>query len=343
MLTSASLLDDDGEPFTWAALSDRIDDSTQPKPWLHLPLSESDITVAEGEAAWFPHDWPFLLDVNLTTLIDTIFWEEKFAASAIADELAYYRSILLGLFCSIPRSVLVSAIDGSLPHKALAKGDDIYPLYNPDPEKEEYEQHPWFLRRQQKEGYAIYVRWLVDAAGLSPTPDELMLIVDCLRKYISGEEEDAAVAADIDNAFSPDTSDTDDILRGQHMHLAGKKRRAAQVHTWCKAIELLCRHLTPTQRTQPLSKPRSYCGYSRNVSKRDQNYRRHQSTTWLVTLVEAVCIVLLPLRSIKLRTYTVCYLATKDEVSLAERSLTRCTDSRIDAGGFCVAPPGQCR
>ena len=313
------------------------------KPHLSLPIVSAIVTVAENKAVVPPFRWPPLLDRSFMALTDAIFFEETRGRLATDDDLIKWRLTLLPLYCSIPRPVLAATLDGSLPHKVRGlKDPDVYLLYNPDENKAEHEQHPWYLRNQSSEGYAIYVRWLVDAQGLAPTIEELLRVVDCLRNYVAGNVNGMQTAVAIDNVTQPDRSDVDALVRGEHYYLSGKEQRAALVYTWCRATELRCASVPLADRTKPLPKPQSYCGYAKTVSKREKSYKRNQSTTWLVMLVEAACVVLFPDRHLRLRTYTVCYLATQDEVDLAERIFTRCTDSRVDHGGFCVAAPGQC-
>ncbi|KAI4945163.1 hypothetical protein J4E91_008140 [Alternaria rosae] len=201
-------------------------------PHLSLPIAPSTVTVAENKAVVPPFQWPPLLNRSLMALTDAIFLEETRGRLAADDDLVHWRTTLLPLYCSIPRSVLVATIDGSLPHK-----------------------HPWYLRNQSSEGYAIYVRWLVDAQGLAPTIKELLRIVDCLRNYVAGDVNDMKTAVAIDNVSLPGRSDVDALVRGEHYYLAGKEYRALLVY--------------------PLPKPPSYFGYAKTISKRQQIYKRN--------------------------------------------------------------------
>ena len=78
------------------------------------------------------------------------------------------------------------------------------------------------------------------------------------------------------------------------------------------------------------------------MNLREGNYEAKTATTWLVLLVESAFHVLFETKHYGLRTYCVSYLALQSEVKLAERAFTRCTESQLRYGGFCVTAPGSC-
>ncbi|KAH9881069.1 hypothetical protein J1614_001562 [Plenodomus biglobosus] len=190
---------------------------------------------------------------------------------------------------------------------------------------------------QKPDTPALYLRFLVNKRGESPTPSELLRIASVVRAYAMGIDDDGARA--IDSALQRNQeAQGSDIYH----YMKGSKERAKKVVTWCKAIVAICEDTPPEKWDEPLLRPLTYCGYAKQVSRRSKQYDNYQSTTWLVLLVQAALTVYFPSACYSFATYPVCFLARKDEAALGERALTRCTYSDYRYGGFCVASAGSC-
>jgi hypothetical protein len=294
-----------------------------------LPITAKEIEHAEYLAKLSPVSWSRLLKRSYTALVDGIFSTEKLERVSAAENHVDWRRVLCPLFMTVPRPILEAALDGSLARRVAERDTAVYRNFTYMNDVDEHDQSPWLLQTTNPHGLAIYLRQLVNDHGLSPTGVEFMQVVDVLRQYASGATH-SDMATKIDNRFE----------EGRHWFFEGKEVRVRLLHQWCMAITLLCDDMV--DKTRPLPKPRSYCGYTRSMASRTADYMAHRSTTWLVGLVESAFAVLMPKKAYKLHTFCVAYIAMESEVKYAERAFTRCTESQIKYGGFCVAPPGQC-
>jgi hypothetical protein len=171
--------------------------------------------------------------------------------------------------------------------------------------------------------------------GKSPTPRHVKLIITGLRLYVSGHPASFAQALRIDEAVNRKSS-LDGIKRGQHVFLDGKKSRVqnvcltagyselllthTQVLTWCKAMESVIKDLSEVE---PVPNPCSYCGYAATIADRRDTYKR--GTTGLgqiAILVQIVCRLLFDSGVYRFNFLPICFLATSDEPSVAEKMFT---------------------
>lgn len=166
-----------------------------------------------------------------------------------------------------------------------------------------------------------------------------MQVVASLRIYASYAIKDTAIVMAIDDQFKADRSSETYAFEGRHRFFDGESGRVSFVLQWCKAIQLPCEQVPTAKQTQPLPKPRTYCGYIRSITSHQAGYTARCSTVWLVGFVESAFGTLYPKKCYSIHAYRIAYITQPSEIKYAERTLTHCTESRVKFGGFCVAPP----
>jgi hypothetical protein len=266
-------------------------------------------------------------------LIDNI-WEHEKTHGKVKGDLYHWRSKLLNLFICIPEQILLATLDGSLCAKNLSQTDSVISRYYA-PSAANY----WHMQGQNDFAPALYVHYLADAVGNSPSPRQLMEVIKALQCYAHGN--DPFVALVLDNTWKPDTSTLDDVQQGCHAHFAGNPYRAHMLVTWCEAIRRLCHDVPSADWDRPLPHALTYCGYTKSISSRGSHYAEHQSSTWLVVLVLVAIRMFYPQSKFDLHTHAVAFIASEEEAGLGERALICCTYSGFRYGGFCVCPAGS--
>jgi hypothetical protein len=195
------------------------------------------------------------------------------------------------MLASVPKNFLVVAIDGSLPFRVARDGKEIFKYFD----ETAHELHPCVLQYHQKFSPIIYVRWLVDPRGCSPTPNEFKAVVAELRNHVSGDPRHFDDAAKIEQTKDRG-ADRDDIEKGRHAFLKGKQLRMCnasahvgrvidvgptilQILTWYCATEFIIADSPQDQPKKCLQDPVSYCEHTA-VTKTDTTlcarYRQHQ-------------------------------------------------------------------
>jgi hypothetical protein len=266
-------------------------------------------------------------------LVDVVAVEED-----CQDQLAAWRQSLLPLLAGIPFDLLYHALHGTLAEECLGgKNKDVCGLLD----CEHYaDDKNWQQETSKPDTPAIYMRAFADSKGRGPSARQMLKITRLLRQYVSGDRAAHQNVMDIDNSVRVVVSQKD-TEGGYRVFLAGKESRAELVLTWCAAVEMSCNSVNLGRMDEPLP-PHNYCGYSSRVSERLGQYERGVSTTWLKLLFEAAARVALPEHRFYFHSFTVAYMARHEEVPLAERFFTRCLSAKVEQGGFCVAPAGQC-
>jgi hypothetical protein len=79
-------------------------------------------------------------------------------------------------------------------------------------------------------------------------------------------------------------------------------------------------------------KPHKRPGYSKCIQKRLHEYRERE-TSWLANLVESACRLEFGHKAFFFGDYVACFVATYDEVPVAEALIGTITDSSIETGG----------
>jgi hypothetical protein len=162
----------------------------------------------------------------------------------------------------IPSMFLVELMGGNLP-LAAAKEERV---------RRKLQQFSEFatarllqLQNKQETAPCIYVRYLVNAEGNSPTPNDLLGIIAQMRRYERGEVDtyrlDRIVAATAHPRLAP-----------RYCHSQSQRQT---VHSFCDNVERFLHTIVEEDMNKPLPSPLKYVGYSSSYRTRLESHNNH--------------------------------------------------------------------
>jgi hypothetical protein len=137
---------------------------------------------------------------------------------------------------------------------------------------------------------SIYIHLLADERGIAPTPQQYMLISDIVQHYLA-EGQASQHAWHIDNITSPRVSELESA-QGRRKYLQTKNRstkRTETLHRFCAGAQSRWQETPVLLRDTPFQFPPGECGYSKDSHVRLGQHRAHQSSNYVMNLVEDVC------------------------------------------------------
>jgi hypothetical protein len=137
---------------------------------------------------------------------------------------------------------------------------------------------------------SIYIHLLADECGIAPTPQQYMLISDIVQDYLA-EGQASQHAWHIDNITSPRVSELESA-QGRRKYLQTKNRsikRTETLHRFCAGAQSRWQETPVLLRDTPFQFPPGECGYSKDSHVRLGQHRAHQSSNYVMNLVEDVC------------------------------------------------------
>lgn len=329
--------------------------SVSERPKVSLPLSKSLFNIAKEKVERPSWDYALLLEeLGYYGLIDTAYHEcttaqqkHPFSTQKPFRHIYKWKHIGTPILADIPFALLQALVDGTLPRKVchpLPEHPDVGTYFD-DRNLEAYQKDDsveishWVTRQHENGGDVptIYARILHDDQGRSPTPNQLLQVLDCLRKYISGEPAHDKLCMSIDNQARQRSSSEADIRTGGHKFLNGKSNRVQTIVTFISALEHLLEDVDQNVCHQPWVRNLKYIGYTSRFIKRT-NEHDYKSSSWLMDLFSHICRYLFREGSnpvFEFRSYIVAYPVSYSESQLAEELLCRITGSYYYGGmGF---------
>lgn len=215
---------------------------------------------------------------------------EPIIAEVLDDELSKYQeNTAIGgiervihmrecaLILSSAPSVLAAAIEGNLISRMLT---DV-----------KLQREYAVVQQRAHEQPSIYAHFLADELGTSPTPNQYLLVRDIVSDYLSYGST-SAYAYHLDNITRP-TVTMEACSLGHRKYLQTKSntrsmKRVDAFQRFCSGI--LARWIsTPTSlRDTPFPYPPGECGYSISSHARLAQHRAHNSSNYIMNLVEDI-------------------------------------------------------
>lgn len=193
---------------------------------------------------------------------------------------------------------------------------------------------------------AIYRQALVDDRGKSPTPNQLLSVLDDIEHHYLSPDPDPIIVASIDSFKNPKSS-RNAARQGYRKYLARKpgspcsRSRIHRLDMFCSKLRKRLLSIPHSDRDQPLKEPLSEMGYSMEVLKRLKRHRDHQNSNFIMNLFEAACERLYP-GVFSIKQNIIFLIFDKMHASLSEIALTALGQGYIfNAGGFSFHPAGQ--
>lgn len=213
------------------------------------------------------------------SLIDAVL-KEEFALSRtlLGADLTYVKNLAREVLKLTNGSVL----------DAILRGNIAW-MHRTDPKVKKALDVLWSRREIQP---SIYMQVLVDKDGLSPSPSELVALIDRLREYCKTDG-DPVLAHHVDNYKTRTWHTLESSRSGKRKYLTKpgtaiqSKRRVMEVLTFYDNLEARLRKTSGW--AKPLDMPLVEFGYTHNAEQRLRAHRNHQQSNYLMNLTEAVC------------------------------------------------------
>ena len=137
---------------------------------------------------------------------------------------------------------------------------------------------------------SIYVQYLVNDQGESPTPQVLLDILDFVELYTRGygkrDGPSGQLAAEVDSAMGTKSwSSTGVALQGKRRYIESD----SQFDTCLAWVESSRARLSRLPLDKPLDRPFAELGYASNPNVRLNQHAKHTSSNYLMNLTEAIC------------------------------------------------------
>jgi hypothetical protein len=192
----------------------------------------------------------------------------------VTDRVSHMRECALVL--SSAPLVIAAAVHGDLVKRMLTDTDL----------QQEYQG----IQQRAHDQPSIYIHQLADGCGFAPTPNQSMAIMNMVQDYLA-KGHMSAHAWHLDNITPPSVGKTQSD-QGYRKYLQTKNRSATRIDTlrrYCEGVRARFAETPTTQRDVPLHFPPGECGYSKNSHIRLAQHRAHQSSNYVMNLVEDIC------------------------------------------------------
>ncbi|CAO2653688.1 Nn.00g030990.m01.CDS01 [Neocucurbitaria sp. VM-36] len=267
--------------------------------------------------------WSHLLDLqHYHPVISEVLDEElpKYINSAIidvTDRISLVRECALVL-ASAP-AVFSAAVNGNLVRQMLS---DL-----------ELQAKHAVVQERAHDQPSIYIHLLADDHGIAPTPNQYLGIMEMMLDYLK-DRHDSEHASQLDNITPPIVT----------------KAASSQGH---QTLRRLCQGIqnrwleTPTcQHDTPLQYPPGECGYSKNSHLRLAQHRTHQSSNYVMNLIEDICTYLHRTRQFKqhfrMHQFIIYLIFRPSQAAIAEIFCSGLLQVWVEnGGGFNAYPAGR--
>lgn len=172
--------------------------------------------------------------------------------------------------------VFAAAVDGNLLQR-ISRDSEL---------RKEYED---FQERAHSQP-SIYIHLLADDHGVAPTPRQYTIISKLVNDYLS-EGQISLHAWYVDNVIPPFVGEAASA-QGHRKYLQTKHRSATRVETllrFCDGVQRRFNETPELFRDKPFQFPPGECGYSKDSHIRLAQHRAHQSSNYVMNLVEDIC------------------------------------------------------
>jgi hypothetical protein len=249
----------------------------------------------------------------------------------INDRISHTRECAL-ILASAPL-VFAAAIDGSLVRDLL---------YNAD-----LQQDHATIQAQAHNQPSIYIHLLADERGMALTPNQYMIIRSIVQDYLS-EWPTSQHAWAIDNITPPKVSRAASF-QGHRKYLQTTNRSPIRVETLirlCEGIQRRYLETPPSLHDAPFPFPPSECGYSKDAHVRLAQHRAHQSSNYVMNLVEDICTYLYQSAQFKqhfrMHQFIIYLIFRPTQAAIAEVFCSGLLQVWVDnGGGFNAYPAGR--
>ena len=194
---------------------------------------------------------------------------------------------------------------------------------------------------------SIYIHLLADERGVAPTPNQYLVIRDLVLDYLR-EGHGSEHAWHLDN-ITPPTVTRVASTQGHRKYVHTTNRSSRRVETLrrlCQGIQNRWIETPASQRDTPFHFPPGECGYSKDSHTRLAQHRAHQSSNYVMNLVEDICTYLHRLGQFKqhfrMHQFIIYLIFRPSQAAIAEMFCSCLLQVWVDnGGGFNAYPAGR--
>ncbi|CAA9960392.1 hypothetical protein PTMSG1_03795 [Pyrenophora teres f. maculata] len=191
---------------------------------------------------------------------------------------------------------------------------------------------------------SIYAQFLTDRYSKPPSPNQYLTIRDMVADYL-GQGEASEHAWQLDN-ISPPLVTKQASMQGYRKYLHTSSRSAKRVETldrFCHGVQARWLETPASVRDTPFEYPPGECGYSKDSHARLAQHRAHQSSNYVMNLVEEICTYLHRTRIFEqhftMHQFTIYLIFKPDQAAIAEIFCSGLLQLWVEnGGGFNVYP-----
>ncbi|KAI8941685.1 hypothetical protein NX059_002895 [Plenodomus lindquistii] len=145
------------------------------------------------------------------------------------------------------------------------------------------------VQQRAHEQPSIYIHLLADEHGTPPTPNQYLLMRDLVLDYIA-EGLPSTSAYHLDNITRPFvTQEASSLGYRKYLHTNTRStRRVEAFQRLCAGIQARVTPIPASLRDRPFPYPPGECGYSINSHTRLAQHRSHNSSNYIMNLVEDI-------------------------------------------------------
>jgi hypothetical protein len=194
---------------------------------------------------------------------------------------------------------------------------------------------------------SIYIHLLADELGVAPTPNQYVTLRDMVLDYLA-DGQTSKHAWHLDN-ITPPTVSKAASSQGHRKYLQTSSRsvkRFETLHRFCEGIQKRWLETPASMHDVPFKFPPGECGYSKNAHVRLAQHRAHQSSNYIMNLVEDICTYLHCTKQFKqhfrMHQFIILLIFRPTQAAIAEIFCSGLLQVWMDnGGGFNAYPAGR--
>jgi hypothetical protein len=254
-------------------------------------------------------------------------WAERRKSSSI--DVADFESSIRSMLASFDTKVLKHLVMGDLPRASRV-----------DRELTQTLRKLTYLGKDVR-CPCIYIQYLVDSQGFSPTPKTLFEILDAVEKYTVGfEDPNNTESSEFAKKIEGRTMQTVFGIRGRpagDRKYVKSKIHKANITVWLAATRA---RLNGCPADEPLARPLCEVGYATKPGERLEQHSKHSSSNYIMNLTEAVCKTMF--KQYSMAQFVLFHLFHPVHAMIGEIICTRLSLGYIShGGGFSHHPAGE--
>ncbi|EON67079.1 hypothetical protein W97_06196 [Coniosporium apollinis CBS 100218] len=246
-----------------------------------------------------------------------------------------WDDVVIAILATLPMTLLLELISGNIAREYYKKSGKVFDTLS-------------YYKTREGQQPSIYVHILADDRGESPSCKALAEMIEFLRAYVKGDDDQLAYEIDrVRNSHWTRQKAKAGARNYLSTEASKKSRRSVSpcrvetLHQFCDNLESRINGIPKPQWEAPLpGHPLSEVGYALNATKRFQQHKDHTNSNWLMNLVEAVCAARFEGRLI-MHQFVVFFIWDRPQAIIGECLFSKLCKSYVEDGGFNYTSAGS--